>query len=291
MNPVVLLLILSIWLIVLSLGARTTPRDAFYVIRNPRLLAPAMAAIFIIVPAFAVLLCRAFALAPEIKLAIVALTVSPTPPILPLKQARVGSANEYAIGLLVAAAIVSLVATPLLLAVAASILGANAAISLAPIARTMLVSIGLPLAAGMALKALAPRLAPMVQRYALVAGAGLLLIGLVFLLVHSGKNILALVGNGALASIVAVVAVGLLVGHLLGGGRGADRGALALAAATRHPGLALAIARLNYPDQLQGAMAAILLFVLVNLIVTAPYVIWMGKRAKRATPAPETPVA
>ena len=292
MAPLPLLLILSIWLIVLSLGARATVGDALFVVRRPTLLAPAMAAIFVVVPAFAVAVSYAFALAPEIKFALVALAVSPVPPILPLKQVRAGAGHDYAIGLLVAAAIASLAATPLLLALAANVLGVSAAISIGQVARTMLVSIGLPLAAGIALRALAPRVAQVVQRYAAAAGAVLLLIGLAVLVFHAWPTILSLVGNGAIASIAAMVAVGLTAGHFLGSRREGQRGALALAAATRHPGVALAIASANFPERLAGAQAAVLLFILVNLVVATPYALWMQVQARRAAPAtPESPIA
>jgi BASS family bile acid:Na+ symporter len=279
---IIYLLILSIWLIVLSLGARASVSDALSVIRKPSLLAPAMAAIFLVVPAFAVAVSYLFPLAPEIKLALVALAVSPVPPILPLKQLKTGAGHDYAIGLLVAAAAASLVATPLLLALAGKILGADVSIPAVRVAKTMLVSIGLPLAAGLALKAFAPRIARLVERFAPVAGALLLLFGLAFLVVNAWQTILALIGNGTLASITAMIAVGLAAGHLLAGPQPAQKGALALAAATRHPGLALAIADINFPNRLAGAQGALLLFVLVNLVVTAPYVHWMQGRAARA---------
>jgi BASS family bile acid:Na+ symporter len=41
----------------------------------------------------------------------------------------------------------------------------------------------------------------------------------------------------------------------------------------RHPGVALAIARLNFPDETL-VPAAVGLFLLVNLLVTLPYGAW-----------------
>jgi BASS family bile acid:Na+ symporter len=66
-------LLLSIWLIVLSLGARASVGDALSVVRRPVALLRALAAMFIVVPAFAVFLASATPLSTAIKFAIVAI--------------------------------------------------------------------------------------------------------------------------------------------------------------------------------------------------------------------------
>ena len=82
-NAILYALLLSIWLIVLSLGARASVDDALYVIRRPVLLIRAMAAIFVVMPAFALTVSSIFSLPPEIEFALVALSVSPIPPLAP----------------------------------------------------------------------------------------------------------------------------------------------------------------------------------------------------------------
>jgi BASS family bile acid:Na+ symporter len=47
----------------------------------------------------------------------------------------------------------------------------------------------------------------------------------------------------------------------------------------RHPGVALAIARLNFPEERLGP-EAVLLFIVVNVIVTLPYGIWRRRAAE-----------
>jgi hypothetical protein len=49
----------------------------------------------------------------------------------------------------------------------------------------------------------------------------------------------------------------------------------------------LAIAEMSYPDQRKPLMAAILLFLLITILVTAPYVRWARGHAARleATPS------
>jgi BASS family bile acid:Na+ symporter len=271
-----LALLLSVWLIVLSLGARASLQGAIFLLQRPIKLARALAAIFIVVPAFAVLLAAITSVPPAIKFAIVAMSAGPVPPVLPFKQMKAGSDAEYALGLLVAAALASIVLTPLLVAVAARVLGDQAAVDPVTVGRTVLLTIGLPLAAGMVLRALAGAAAQAIAPFAQRAGFVLLLAVFVVMVAAEWREIPGLFGDGGGLAIVATVAVGLLAGHLLGG---RHRGALALAASTRHPGVALAIAQANFPDQQKPITAAILVYLLITALVTAPYVRWARGKA------------
>lgn len=275
-------LILSIVLIVYSLGARTTLDDALYLFRRPALLTRSMLAIYVIVPCFAVALCLAFPLPPHARFALIALAVSPVPPNLPLKQMKMGGESRFAIGLVVAAALFAIVLTPLLLGLAANLLGSTARISPAAVAKPLLMSIALPLAVGMLVKRFLPGFADASYAYALKLGTLMLLAGAVAILAGQFRTVSTLVGDGTILAIAGTVLVGLVAGHFLGSGSDGDRAALALAAATRHPGVAIAIATFNFPDEMQVAMSTILLFFLVNLVVTLPYVRWAKGRAQRA---------
>ena len=70
---------------------------------------------------------------------------------------------------------------------------------------------------------------------------------------------------------------GLAAGHLLGGPQSEDRTALALSTSSRHPAVALAMASANFPDQ-KLIPAAILLYLIVNAIVSLPYLAWRRHR-------------
>jgi BASS family bile acid:Na+ symporter len=95
----------------------------------------------------------------------------------------------------------------------------------------------------------------------------------------------SLVGDGTLLATAAVVVAGLLAGHWLGGPDPDDRTALAIASSMRHPGVALTIARLNFPEE-PLVPAAVLLFLLMNVVVTLPYGLWRRRvHAGRAAAA------
>ena len=82
--------------------------------------------------------------------------------------------------------------------------------------------------------------------------------------------------------MAAFVVIGLAVGHWLGGPRPETSAVLALSTASRHPAIALALAKVNFPDE-PFLGATILLYLLVLTIVTVPYVRRQRRVAGAAT--------
>jgi bile acid:Na+ symporter, BASS family len=72
----------SIILTVPGLGLTATQQDATYLLRHPRLLARAVISMNVAMPIIAALIATTFALPLEVKVALVALAVSPVPPII-----------------------------------------------------------------------------------------------------------------------------------------------------------------------------------------------------------------
>jgi BASS family bile acid:Na+ symporter len=267
----------SIFLQVLGLGLHATPEDATYLFRHPRLIMRAWLAMGVVVPFFAAVLAAAFDLYPPVEIALLLLAVSPVPPILPGKQLKSGGHTNYVYGLLVAAALFAIVLVPLMIEILGWIFQREAHISPAVIAKIVLISVLVPLLVGLMVRrfapALAERMAPLVTRL----GTVLLIVGLLPILVSAGPGIMSLIGNGTILAIAAVVGAGLVAGHVLGGPDPDNRTALAIASSMRHPGVALAIANANFPGE-KLVFAAVLLFVLVNAVVTIPYVNWSKRR-------------
>jgi bile acid:Na+ symporter, BASS family len=85
--------------------------------------------------------------------------------------------------------------------------------------------------------------------------------------------------------MVVFALVGLAAGHVLGGPDTPPRSVLALSTATRHPGIAIAIAAVNFPDQ-RLAPAAMLLYLLVSALVAKPYLVWLKRHPMAPVPAP-----
>jgi BASS family bile acid:Na+ symporter len=283
MNAATLILLavkISIAVSVFALGLRATMADATYVLRRPGVLARALVSMNVIVPAFALTMAMAFNLRPAVKLALVALAVSPVPPILPKKALKAGGREDYTFGLLVAAAVLSVFLVPIAVEVVQRVAGVPLRMTFSSVALIVLTTVLAPLAAGIAIRAAAPGLAEKAAGPLAIVASVLLLLGVVAILFSARRAIFALVGDGTLISLAAFTVVGLIAGHLLGGPEPENRTVLALSSATRHPGMAFAIASANFPEARAASMAAVLLAVLVGAIVSAPYLAWTRRHGQ-----------
>jgi BASS family bile acid:Na+ symporter len=234
-----------------------------------------MLSMFIVAPILASIVAATFDLHPAVKIALVASSVSPVPPFLPTKAIGAGGERQYVIGLLVAASVLSILFVPLALDVFELVFALPLEISPLRIARTVSITVLLPLAAGMLLRRFAPALADRFAKPLGIIATALLGLGVVAILAKEGPGMWALVGNRTLLAMAVFAAAALAVGHLLGGRIEGDRAALALSTASRHPGVPIAIAAVNFPDQ-HLVVPAVLMLALVGMIVAAPYLKWIG---------------
>src|SRR5262249_36420173 len=110
---VVLGIKISIVLIVFGLGLKSTPSDVVYLARRPALLARSLLSMNVITPLLAAAIVAAFSLKPAVEVALVVLSISPVPPILPIKQTRLSANKSYIYGLLFTEALLSIILIPL----------------------------------------------------------------------------------------------------------------------------------------------------------------------------------
>ncbi|MGE0126608.1 MAG: bile acid:sodium symporter family protein [Blastocatellales bacterium] len=267
----------SIFLNVFGLGLNASSRDAMYLLRRPGRLARALLSMFVVMPLFAAVIASAFDLHPAVKIALIALAVAPIPPLLPKKEIKAGGESSFVIGLLVAAALLSIVFTPLAVDLLGKAFGTPAQMSLNAIARLVLMTVIVPLGAGMLIRRAAPAFAERGASLITLLATVLLIASVIPILFTAWPAIKSLIGNGTLIAIAAFVLVGLAAGHLLGGPGPEDRTVQALSTASRHPGIAMAIASANFPDQ-KLTPAAILLYLIVSAIVSIPYLTWRKRR-------------
>jgi bile acid:Na+ symporter, BASS family len=73
----------SIFLTVLGMGLAATWNDATYLVRKPALLARSLLSMFVVMPVVCVCAALLFHLPPPVRVALVALAISPVPPLLP----------------------------------------------------------------------------------------------------------------------------------------------------------------------------------------------------------------
>lgn len=262
----------SMFLIVLSLSLRTTVPQVTSLLREPVLLFRSILAMNVVLPVIVAVAVAVFALHPAVKVALIALALSPVPPFLPGRELKlVAPAREaYVYGLFATVSVLAIFFIPLAVAVLEMALGRDIGTSPLVVARIVALTALAPLAAGLALR----QWWPASVRLAAVAGAGgtaLLLVAAVLILAQSWPAMMSLVGDGTLLAIVSVTLIGLAVGHVLGGPNNDDRTVLALATAIRHPAVAIAIASTSKERLVP---AAIVLALVVGGIAAAPYTAW-----------------
>ncbi len=267
----------SIILSVFAIGLDSRPNDTISLVGRPALLARSLLAMDVIMPVLAAMIVWAFDLHEAVEVSLVALAVSPVPPLLPKKQIKAHGEPSYAIGLLVVAAAVAVVFIPFAIELLGQFFQMRVHMRVWPIAQLVLMTVFAPLVMGMLFRNIAPVIALRISKSVALVGVVLLAVSVLPLLFAAWPAIIALVGNGTIVAIATFVLVGLAVGHMLGGPDPHDRAVLALATATRHPGIALAIGTTNFPEQ-KAVLPAILLYAVLGAILTIPYVMWR-KRA------------
>ena len=291
MNAVALLhlaITTSIMLVVAGLGLHATWQDALYLFRQPRLLIRSLLSMNVVMPLVAMGLVVVLDLPLPVKIALVALAVSPVPPLLPNKEAKAGGRVSYAIGLLVALALLSIVVVPITVSWFASVFDRSGHIAPAQVAKVVLSSVLVPLAAGIVVRHLFPALAAKLARPVSILGMVLLVVSGLPLLHAAWPAVQALIGSGTVLVFAAMAVIGLAVGHALGGPDASTRTVLALSTTSRHPAVALTVALGSGADKMQ-ALAAVLLYVIIALLISVPYVAWRRKRtpvANAAVPSP-----
>lgn len=272
----------SIMLTVFGFGLEATRDDLLYVVRRPGLMVRSLASMFVIMPLIAILLTTVFHLQVPVMIALIALSISPVPPLLPRKIGKAGGVAPYGLGLTVTAATLSIVFIPLAVHLIGVYFHRPFAMGPVAVAKLILTSVLLPIAAGMLFERISPALAKSIAKPVGLVAKIMLMLGFLAILVFALPKSFALIGNGTLVALAVFIVIGLLVGNLLGGPGPEERITLSLTTACRHPGVATALAVANLPNQ-HNVFSAILLYLVLNAVITAAYMFWRRRSAKAPT--------
>lgn len=265
-------LVISVVIFVIALGLRSAPADESFLLKRPGLLARSLLAMNLIMPLIAVWLVYSFDLRIPVKIALVALSVSPLPPVLPAKRLNLSS-HGYIYSLVVAASLCSVILVPL----SAWLLSAHfhtRGVASLKVFLVVVVTVLAPLFIGIFIRRSWPTHASRLATVLAQVGMVLLVLSSVPVLVMEWQTMHALLGDGTLIAALALSGIGLLVGHVLGGGDPQNRTVLALATASRHPGVAVLAGISASAEAPRLVTAAVVLAFVVSLIVTAPYAAW-----------------
>ena len=271
----------SMFLVVFKLGLDTTFAGVTYLFRRPTLLLRSILAMNVVMPVLAIGACLAFRPSQTIAVALIGLAISPVPPFLPNQQLGAGGPSRYVFGLLVATALASIVLVPSWIALIDVAFTRDVQIPASKVAAIMLLTVLAPLTLGVATRRFAPTAAERIARPVGVVGNLLLLAAAIPLLVLVTPLFWPLLGSGVVAALVVFSLVGIGVGHALGGEDPHRRAVLALATGSRHPGIALAIATINFPAR-TDVIAVVIYHLVIGALVALPYVIWRKRLRSRA---------
>ena len=277
MTAVILLVLnASIVLSVFVIGLRATIAHATSLFRRPDQLLRAFVSMNVLMPLAALAIGAPFDLHPAVKIALIVIAVSPTPPIFPKKALKAGGTETYTIGLLTAIAGLSVVVIPLSMEILAAITGVSLVMPARSVAVLVLTTILAPLVAGIAVRRFATTAADRAAGPIGVLATVLLIASAVPIVIGVSQTVWSLVTDGTILGLLGFATAGFLIGHVLGGPEPANRPVLGLATATRHPAVALAIAHANFPEQ-GLASAAVFLYVILAGVLSALYLAWVNR--------------
>jgi bile acid:Na+ symporter, BASS family len=276
---------ISIFLTVLSLGMRASLSDITYLFRHFGQLLRALLAIFVIMPVFAILVVKIFALTPVIAVVLIALSVSPVPPLFPKSAFRSGGEASFTFGLFAAVTFLSIVIIPLAIVVFQAIFARETNFGEGLLIKTLLTAAVVPMMIGMALRHFAPGFSERFADPLAKIGGLLLIVAVLPILVAMLPTIWSLIGNKTLLVLIAFALVGATAGFFLGGPDPKERTVLALATAARHPGIAIALAGASAGEAPKKLVAAAVIFyLLISMIIVAPFLKWLAReKSKSAT--------
>ena len=133
-------------------------------------------------PAIAAVVAAQSHLPSEVQVALVALAMSPVPPIIQTKQVGAGGRMDYVVGLLVAMGLLAIVLVPLTVAAFNHVFDRSGMIEPVEIAKIIATSVLAPLLAGLVVR----RIFPAAEKISgqIIAGAGILLIIVVVIVLY-----------------------------------------------------------------------------------------------------------
>ncbi len=269
----------SIIATVFAIGLQATPRDVFSVFRRPGNLVRALLSMFVAMPILAVVLAKAFEFRIEVEIALVALSISPIPPLFAEKRPQRGGDLSYAIGLMVTVALLSIVIVPLALRVLDPLFANALTIGPIVIAKIVLTAAVLPILAGMAVRSALPVLGDRLATPMLLVATVLLIVCALAIIGASAGAIRTLLGGGTVLAMIHVrrpSSVRRGSSRAGGGARRTTASCSRLQPRAATPGIAITLGVANYPDQ-RLVPAAIMIYLIVSAIVCLAYIAWQKK--------------
>jgi BASS family bile acid:Na+ symporter len=248
----------------LAMGLGLTVSQIIAPLRNARLVVLSLLVNFVLMPLGAVALAALLRLDQPLGVGLLLLGPAAGAPFLP-KLAQIARGNlAFAVGLMVLLMVVTVGYLPLVL----PLLLPGVSVNPATIARSLFLLMLLPLAGALAFKArfadVAARTKPLLDRL-----SNLSLILLVLLITAGNvNNVLAVFGTRGILAGLLFIAIGFVIGWLLGGPDRNTRRVLALGTAQRNIAAALVVGSQSFSDPKVVVMVVVV--AIVSLLILMP---------------------
>jgi BASS family bile acid:Na+ symporter len=267
--------------LMLSLGVSESFQQLISLWRQPAILLRALFAVIVLVPMTVVVLLWIFGLPPAIATGLALLAAAPGAP-MTTKRAEIAAADiPYASSLQLTLGLLAVVVTPLTLAIFYALFELTIeSVSPFDVASQVVSVTFVPVVIGQLLLHFAPKFTALIRKPLIILANVLLVLmvlgSVVLLWVTPELQAGLMLGWQATAAIVIMVVGALVIGHIIGGPRMIQRGALATACVARNFGLALFIAGLT--ENGAASVMTLVVFLLVGVAIATPYALWIRRQ-------------
>lgn len=256
----------------LAVGLGLTIRQILAPLRDGRLVVLSLLANFVVAPLIAVALARVLSLEEPLGAGLLLVGIAGGAPFL-LKLADLAKGNmPFAVGLMVMLMIITVGYMPIVL----PLLLEGVSVNPANIARSLILLMLIPLAAGLALKAWHPPSAARVRALAApVSSIAMIFVVTLTTAGHLGSMVRVLGSFGILAAVI-FIAISVACGWVLGGPGVDTRRVLSLGTAQRNTAAALVVAGQNFSDPRVVVMITVVM--IVSFAMLMPLARFLAKR-------------
>ncbi|MFC2029973.1 bile acid:sodium symporter family protein [Chloroflexota bacterium] len=256
-------------------------------LKNVRLVVLALLANFVLVPLLAFAITKVIPLDESLRIGVILLGTAAGAPFIPkLVQGAKGNV-AYAVGLMFLIMVVTIFYLPIILPV----LLPGVEVNPWDIAKSLIVTMLIPLVLGMLIKSHSPdaadNWAPVMNKISGLSVLILLVVGLGL----NVSNILSFIGTLGILAMVLLILGALAIGLLFGGRDPGIRSAMGLSTANRNGAAALLVATQNFSGT--NTLPFVLVGVVLLLLVLLPAAKLLGKRSETGAPeaSPDAPDA
>ena len=257
----------------LAMGLSLTTTQIIQPLKNMRLVIMALVANFILVPALVYGITALIPVSEGQRIGLILLAMAAGSPLL-IKLAQAAKGNmAFAVGLMVMLMVVSIFFLPIFLPLFLTGVEVNPW----EIAQSLIITMLIPLAIGLFIKARYPDTGAHLQPTFAQASNTSLMLMMGILLVLNVRNILSVIGTGAIVAGIIFIVVSFVVGYLLGGPGSDTKAVLGLGTGQRNIAAALVVANQNFTDP--DVLLTLIVISLVGLFILMPIGGELGKRS------------